>query len=234
MKYRLVRHRRRDQARRVIRRARGLHHRRYVLVVVVIGSAGAGWPIPGRGPVPLCRSRRPRSSRSFQPVRQRLEHLASRLVYGRGPRRAKCSARFSTRMGGAYAAEDLLPRLARHPGRGNSGGAGERRGCGMAMSCGLRILAPDAAPTVDSDRQRDLRWTRRRARGWRAAGSGGAPEDLLGALFRWSGGEMSRSRPPDRCSASQRPTGTWCCRNGLTAELVRARRPQPSRPSSGS
>jgi len=50
---------------------------------------------------------------AFQPVRERVQHLANRLVYGRRATPYQVLADFAERMAGAYAAEDLLPRMAR-------------------------------------------------------------------------------------------------------------------------
>jgi signal transduction histidine kinase len=50
---------------------------------------------------------------AFQPVRARVQRLANRLVYGRRATPYEVLANFAERMAGAYAAEDLLPRMAR-------------------------------------------------------------------------------------------------------------------------
>jgi len=50
---------------------------------------------------------------AFQPVRERVQRLANRLVYGRRATPYQVLADFAGRMAGAYAAEDLLPRMAR-------------------------------------------------------------------------------------------------------------------------
>ena len=50
---------------------------------------------------------------AFQPVRARVQRLANRLVYGRRATPYEVLADFAGRMAGAYAAEDLLPRMAR-------------------------------------------------------------------------------------------------------------------------
>jgi len=50
---------------------------------------------------------------AFQPVRSRVQHLANRLVYGKRATPYEVLSDFSERMSGAYAAEDLLPRMAR-------------------------------------------------------------------------------------------------------------------------
>jgi signal transduction histidine kinase len=50
---------------------------------------------------------------AFQPVRERVQRLANRLVYGRRATPYEVLADFAGRMAGAYAAEDLLPRMVR-------------------------------------------------------------------------------------------------------------------------
>ncbi len=50
---------------------------------------------------------------AFQPVRERVQRLANRLVYGRRATPYEVLADFAGRMAGAYAVEDLLPRMAR-------------------------------------------------------------------------------------------------------------------------
>jgi signal transduction histidine kinase len=49
----------------------------------------------------------------FQPLRQRARHLANRLVYGRRATPYEVLADFSERVAGTYAAEDIVPRMAR-------------------------------------------------------------------------------------------------------------------------
>ena len=50
---------------------------------------------------------------AFQPVRERSNRFANRLVYGKRATPYEVLARFSERVGGTYAAEDVLPRTAR-------------------------------------------------------------------------------------------------------------------------
>jgi signal transduction histidine kinase len=50
---------------------------------------------------------------AFQPVRERLRRFANRVVYGERATPYEVLARFSDRVGSAYAAEDILPRTAR-------------------------------------------------------------------------------------------------------------------------
>jgi signal transduction histidine kinase len=49
----------------------------------------------------------------FQPVRERIQRLANRLVYGERATPYEVLSEFSGRMAHAYATEDLLPRMAR-------------------------------------------------------------------------------------------------------------------------
>jgi signal transduction histidine kinase len=50
---------------------------------------------------------------AFQPVRERANRFANRLVYGKRATPYEVLARFSERVGGTYATEDVLPRTAR-------------------------------------------------------------------------------------------------------------------------
>jgi signal transduction histidine kinase len=54
----------------------------------------------------------------FQPVRDRVQHLANRLVYGKRATPYEVLSEFSERMSDTYATEDLLPRMARILGEG--------------------------------------------------------------------------------------------------------------------
>jgi signal transduction histidine kinase len=55
---------------------------------------------------------------AFQPVRDRVQHFANRLVYGKRATPYEVLSEFSERMSGTYASEDLLPRMARILGEG--------------------------------------------------------------------------------------------------------------------
>ncbi len=50
---------------------------------------------------------------AFQPVRERANRLANRLVYGKRATPYEVLARFGDRVAGTYASEDVLPRIAR-------------------------------------------------------------------------------------------------------------------------
>ncbi len=121
----------------------------YVLVVVVIGSAGAGLASTGSRPsLALSILATAIVAIAFQPVRQRLEHLANRLVYGQRATPYEMLSAFSARMGEAYAIEDLLPRLARILAEGT---AAARASVWLRHGDELLPAAswpPDAAPTV--------------------------------------------------------------------------------------
>lgn len=77
----------------------------YVGIVVGIGSlvdASLGLRILATAVVAI----------AFQPARNRANHLANRLVYGKRATPYETLARFSDRVGGTYASDDVLPRVA--------------------------------------------------------------------------------------------------------------------------
>ncbi|MGH2725011.1 MAG: ATP-binding protein [Actinomycetota bacterium] len=82
----------------------------YVGVVVGIGSAiGAG----DEPSLALSIAATAVVAVAFQPVRERVQRLANRLVYGRRASPYELLARFSDRVAGSYASEDVLQRMAR-------------------------------------------------------------------------------------------------------------------------
>jgi signal transduction histidine kinase len=62
---------------------------------------------------------------AFQPVRNRVQHFANRLVYGKRATPYEVLSEFSDRMSGTYATEDLLPRMARILGEGTGASAAQ-------------------------------------------------------------------------------------------------------------
>ncbi len=50
---------------------------------------------------------------AFQPVRERLQHFANRLVYGRRATSYEVLSEFSGQVADTYATEEVLPRMAR-------------------------------------------------------------------------------------------------------------------------
>jgi signal transduction histidine kinase len=87
----------------------------YVAVVVGLGSLGSG-RLAGsssRSSLALSILATAVIAVAFQPVRERVQRLASRLVYGRRATPYQALSEFAGRLGGSYANEDVLPRMAR-------------------------------------------------------------------------------------------------------------------------
>jgi len=85
----------------------------YVAVVVGIGAA-----VGSRSNTPLTIVAAVLMAVAFQPVRDRARRFANRLVYGKRATPYEVLSEFSERMGGAYDAEEILPRMARILGEG--------------------------------------------------------------------------------------------------------------------
>ena len=86
----------------------------YVLVVVGIGSLGSGSMHAGsRTNLGLSILATAVVAVAFQPVRERMQRLANRLVFGKRATPYEALSEFAGRMGGTHAAEDALPRMAR-------------------------------------------------------------------------------------------------------------------------
>ncbi len=95
----------------------------YVLVVVGIGSIGSSSVGAGSRPgLGLSILATAVVAVAFQPVRERLQRLANRLVYGRRATPYEALSEFAGRMGGTYAADDVLPRMARILAEGTGAG----------------------------------------------------------------------------------------------------------------
>ena len=85
----------------------------YVLVVAGIGSLGPGALRAGSRPgLGLSILATAVVAVAFQPVRERVQHLANQLVFGPRATPYEALSEFASRMGGAYAAQDALPRMA--------------------------------------------------------------------------------------------------------------------------
>jgi len=81
----------------------------YVAIVVGVGALlGSG----DRTNVPLSIAATAIVALAFQPVRERVQRLANRLVYGERATPYEVLSRFSERLSGTFATEDLLPRMA--------------------------------------------------------------------------------------------------------------------------
>jgi signal transduction histidine kinase len=86
----------------------------YVLVVLGIGSLGPGSVHAGSRPnLGLSILATAVVAVAFQPVRERMQRLANRLVFGKRATPYDALSEFAGRMGGTYTAEDVLPRMAR-------------------------------------------------------------------------------------------------------------------------
>ena len=86
----------------------------YVLIVVGIGSLGSGFVRAGSRPnLGLSILATAVVAVAFQPVRERAQRLANRLVFGKRATPYEALSEFAGRMAGTYAAEDALPRMAR-------------------------------------------------------------------------------------------------------------------------
>ena len=93
---------------------------------------------------------------AFQPVREWVQRLANRLVYGQRAPPYEILADFAGRMAGAYAAEDLLPRMARILAEGTGGAradvwlkSGDTFGDGAAWPPEAPLLPPARATVAD-------------------------------------------------------------------------------------
>jgi len=79
----------------------------YVAVVIGVGTA-----VGDRGNSFLTTLAAVAIAVAFQPVRERVRHLANRMVYGKRATPYEVLAEFSDRVATTYAAEDVLPRMA--------------------------------------------------------------------------------------------------------------------------
>ena len=121
----------------------------YVAIVVGIGSLAQRGARPSLG---LSIAATAVVAVAFQPVRAWVQRLANRLVYGRRATPYQVLADFAGRMAGAYAAEDLLPRMARILAEGTAATradvwlkSGEVFGDGAAWPPGAPLLPPARA-----------------------------------------------------------------------------------------
>jgi signal transduction histidine kinase len=92
----------------------------YVAIVIGIGAIvgrGGGIVLPGVAAAVV--------ALAFQPARRRAQHLANRLVYGKRATPFEVLSSFSERVSGTYAAEDVLPRMARILGEGTGAAKAE-------------------------------------------------------------------------------------------------------------
>ena len=122
----------------------------YVAIVVGIGSLAQRGAHPS---LALSIAATAVVAIAFQPVRAWVQRLANRLVYGRRATPYQVLADFAGRMAGAYAAEDLLPRMARILAEGTGATradvwlkSGDTFGDGAAWPPGAPLLPPARRP----------------------------------------------------------------------------------------
>jgi hypothetical protein len=91
---------------------------------------------------------------AFQPVRERANHLANRLVYGDRATPYEVLARFGERVGETYASDDVLPRIARVVAEGTGAGRADvwlRLGDRLTLAASWPVSEPDASFAIDGD-----------------------------------------------------------------------------------
>jgi signal transduction histidine kinase len=94
----------------------------YVVIVAGIGSLGSGFGRAGSRPdLGLSILATAVVAVAFQPVRERAQRLANRLVFGKRATPYEALSEFAGRMGGTYATEDALPRMAQVLAEGTGG-----------------------------------------------------------------------------------------------------------------
>ena len=100
---------------------------------------------------------------AFQPVRDRANRLANRLVFGDRATPYEVLARFGERVGETYASDDVLPRIARVVAEGTGAGRSDvwlRLGDRLTLAASWPVSEPQASfaiegnelPPIDADR----------------------------------------------------------------------------------
>jgi signal transduction histidine kinase len=105
---------------------------------------------------------------AFQPVRDRANRLANRLVFGERATPYAVLARFGERVGETYASDDVLPRIARVVAEGTGAGRSDvwiRLGDRLTLAASWPVAEPrssfaiegDVLPPLDADRVAPVR-----------------------------------------------------------------------------
>jgi signal transduction histidine kinase len=84
----------------------------FITAIYAAIVAGIGTLIGRRGSLVLSGLAAAVVAVAFQPLRQRAQHLANRLVYGKRATPYEVLSEFSDRVAGSYSTEDILPRMA--------------------------------------------------------------------------------------------------------------------------
>jgi signal transduction histidine kinase len=119
----------------------------YVAIVVGIGALVGQ---AGRSNVILSVLATAIVALAFQPMRHRTQRFANRLVYGQRATPYEVLSEFAERMGGTYAADDLLPRMARILAEGTGA---VRADVWLRIGRGLR---PEATWPDDAERRAEI------------------------------------------------------------------------------
>jgi signal transduction histidine kinase len=158
----------------------------YVAVVVVIGAQATDSDslVPSLVATALVAA-------LFQPIRRRATKLANRLVFGKRAEPYEVLARFSDRVGAAYAAGDILPRTARMIAEG-TGAIRVEVWLGSSDAHLAAVWPPDGQPGSGAHIDRDIRHQEERLgeiRVWTAPGQPLRPaeEKLLTDLASQTG-----------------------------------------------
>jgi signal transduction histidine kinase len=108
----------------------------YIGIVVGIGTLAGG---AGKPSLALSIVATAIVAIAFQPVRERVQRIANRLVYGKRATPYEVMADFSERMAGALSSEEVLPRMAEAAARGIG-----------AKATRLRLTLPNGSQRVES------------------------------------------------------------------------------------
>jgi signal transduction histidine kinase len=84
----------------------------FITAIYAAIVAGIGTLVGQRGSVVLSAAAAAVIAVAFQPLRQRAQHLANRLVYGKRATPYEVLSDFSQRVAGSFSTEDILPRMA--------------------------------------------------------------------------------------------------------------------------
>jgi signal transduction histidine kinase len=110
----------------------------FITAIYAAIVAGIGTLVGERGSVVLSAAAAAVVAVAFQPLRQRAQHLANRLVYGKRATPYEVLSDFSHRVAGSYSTEDILPRMAQIV----AAGTGARRAeVWLAVGPELRLAA---------------------------------------------------------------------------------------------
>jgi len=86
----------------------------YVVIVAGLGALGSGSLHPGsRSSLGLSILATAVVAVAFQPLRERLQRVANRIVYGKRATPYEALSEFAGQVGGTYATDEVLPRMAR-------------------------------------------------------------------------------------------------------------------------